>query len=56
MKSRKEAIELINQQFQNSDGRSYGREQLRELLDFIYEGLPESEEEKLTFAGTMNLK
>jgi hypothetical protein len=62
MKTRKEAAELANRQLQDSpttdgktpiDGRPkglanhYGKQELRELLDFIYGGPPENDDERV---------
>jgi hypothetical protein len=59
MKARAEAVSLIKSQFDdwNSPSRPsalkkgclfhYGKQELRELLDFIYEGEPQSEDEKI---------
>jgi hypothetical protein len=61
-KARREAAELANRQLQDSpnregktivDGRPkaranhYGKQELRELLDFIYGGPPQSDDERV---------
>jgi len=52
MKTRKEVVELVQKQLTgmfdsnlNKYAWHYGIVELRELLDFIYEGPPETEEE-----------
>ena len=59
MKSREEAVKLIILQMKEESPNShpmkgcwhYGFTDLRELLDFIYEGEPKTEEEKLKREG-----
>lgn len=56
MKPRKEAAEYINsgkasegiEAFVNKDGFHFGKLELRKLMDFIYEGKPEKDEEITT--------
>ena len=55
MKARIQAVEFIVKQLtyeteasSNKSQHHYGREELKELLDFIYEGKPETEEEKIS--------
>lgn len=55
MKSRSEAVALIEKQLRatheptREKGRKYhyGRQELRELLDFIYDSKPRSEDEEI---------
>lgn len=55
MKDRSEAVKFIQSQMLESEtqcsrdksGWHYGRQELRELLDFIYEGEPMNESEQL---------
>lgn len=52
MKTRKEAVALINKQFDEEKLKEsgcwhYGRVELRALLDLIYEGEPTSDDEKI---------
>ena len=57
MKSRAEAAALVQRQLENNKrglnvyAHHYGRMELRELLDFIYEGEPKSDAERI--AGGM---
>ena len=59
MKPRAEAAALINMMMTNTDvslelpmsAWHYGKQELKELLDFIYEGTPNSTEGELTFKG-----
>jgi len=50
MKSREQSVALIHEQLNRvtewgRGGWHYGREELRELMDFIYEGWPENDKE-----------
>ena len=68
MNPREEAARLIEQQLANKTKASdpatnspkranhYGLYELRELLDFIYEGPPRSESEKIRFTNQMTQK
>jgi hypothetical protein len=52
LRSRKEAVEFlhnynINEKYELSGCNSYGKYDLRILLDFIYDGVPKDEDEKL---------
>ena len=49
-----DAVKFINNQFDDMSEKidktgywHYGREELRDLMDFIYEGRPKREEEKI---------
>ena len=54
MKPREEAVEKIKKQLHmletvltNKSAWHYGKVELRELMDFIYEGLPKNEREEI---------
>ena len=58
MRTRKEVVELIGRQMDRGPARRekptcwhYGIVELRELLDFIYGGPPENEDEELRRAS-----
>ena len=53
MKTREEAVKLIEDQIEDrkcSRGKGavhYGKQELRELMDFIYGGEPENDDQKI---------
>lgn len=56
MKTRKEAVAFVKNQLSPSyknvlpkpHTHHYGRQELRELLDFLFDGPPQTDEQKLT--------
>jgi len=54
MRARKESVEFIERQFDRTEDSKekygkwhYGLHELKELMDFVYEQEPQSDEEKL---------
>lgn len=62
MKTREEVARVIDSQlamagddvmfYRKNQKIHYGLQELKDLMDFIYEGAPKSEEEKITHGGS----
>ncbi len=61
MKTRKEVAKFINDGVPEGEVREkdtcwhYGMQEIRELMDFIYEGKPESDDENITNLDTFRM-